>query len=193
MIRPLIRQEKKRSSLLDDELTLALQWWLEVLQLGVTQKRTWEREQKRPVHLFCDARSTPPRVAAVLVRCALFVLLRVCRRAFDMLRFFLIDRDGRFKYCDLEPPAEVMGSFKIRGDNQIMSLEILSIALGAWTSWLLCMCFRCVCIVACQDCRASQKKSPGETSSSGQTTQEQSRPPEKVGTAIGHSARHANT
>ena len=87
MIRPLIRQEKKRSSLLDDELILALQWWLEVLQLGITQKRTWEKERKRPVHLFCDARSTPPRVAAVLVRCALFVLLRVCRRAFDMLRF----------------------------------------------------------------------------------------------------------
>jgi hypothetical protein len=31
----------------------------------------------------------------------------------------------------MEPPAEVMGSFKLRGDNQIMSLEILSIALGA--------------------------------------------------------------
>ena len=79
MIRPLIRQEKKRSSLLDDELTLALQWWLEVLQLGLTQKRTWEKELKRPVHLFCDARSTPPRVAAVLVRCVLFAPLRVCR------------------------------------------------------------------------------------------------------------------
>ena len=75
MIRPLVRQEQKRSSLLDDELTLALQWWLEVLQLGLTQKRTWAEEVKRPVHLFCDARSTPPRVAAVLVRCAVFVLL----------------------------------------------------------------------------------------------------------------------
>jgi hypothetical protein len=30
----------------------------------------------------------------------------------------------------MEPPAHVMKSFMVRGDNQIMSLEILSIALG---------------------------------------------------------------
>jgi len=113
------------------------------------------------VRPICVASSVPTRVRHVSV--------------------FLIDRDGQFKYCDLEPPAEVMGSFKIRGDNQIMSLEILSIALGAWTAWLLCVCSRNVCIVACQDCRASQRKSLGETSLSGQTTQEQNRPPEKVG------------
>ena len=81
------------------------------------------------VRPICAASSVPTRVRHVSV--------------------FLLDRDGRFKYCDLEPPAEVMGSFKIRGDNQIMSLEILSIALGAWAAWLLCVCFRCVCIAAC--------------------------------------------
>ena len=81
------------------------------------------------VRPICVASSVPTRVRHVPV--------------------FLIDRDGRFKYCDLEPPAEVMGSFKIRGDNQIMSLEILSIALGAWTTWLLCVCFHSVCTVAC--------------------------------------------
>ena len=36
----------------------------------------------------------------------------------------------RVYYSDMEPSAEVMGSFIARGDNQIMSLELLSIAFG---------------------------------------------------------------
>ena len=39
-------------------------------------------------------------------------------------------RDDRVFFCDMEPPAELMRSFQKRGDGQIMSLEILSIALG---------------------------------------------------------------
>ena len=39
-------------------------------------------------------------------------------------------RDGCISFCDMEPPAQLMDSFMVRGDNQIMSLEILSIALG---------------------------------------------------------------
>ena len=38
--------------------------------------------------------------------------------------------DGAIKFADMEPAAEVLKAFKPRGDNQIMSLEILSIALG---------------------------------------------------------------
>ena len=34
-------------------------------------------------------------------------------------------------YCDMEPSSEILKHFKSRGDNQIMSLEILSIALGS--------------------------------------------------------------
>jgi len=56
--------------------------------------------------MFCDARSTPPRVAAVL-----FV-------------------NGRIFWADMEPDESTLKAFRPRGDNHIMSLEILSIALG---------------------------------------------------------------
>ena len=42
-------------------------------------------------------------------------------------------RDRRFAYCDTEPPDVILNSFMKRGDNQITSLEILSIALGIST------------------------------------------------------------
>jgi len=61
---------------------------------------------QKPLQLLCDARSTPPRVAAVLVV------------------------DGRIEYADFEPSKEVMSQFTRRGDNQIASLELLSIAFG---------------------------------------------------------------
>ena len=68
MIRPIIAQEHKRTSAVDDQLKLALHWWLEVLQRGIKHMRPWVERDEKPVHMFCDARSTPPRVAAVLVR-----------------------------------------------------------------------------------------------------------------------------
>ena len=39
-------------------------------------------------------------------------------------------RDGKFFYSDAEPPQVIMQSFRRRSDNQIMCLEILSIAFG---------------------------------------------------------------
>jgi hypothetical protein len=51
---------------------------------------------------------------------------------------FVFARDGRTSYCDMEPPAELMESFMVRGDNQIMSLEILSIALGVMYDVAMC-------------------------------------------------------
>ena len=88
------------------ELKLALRWWLQVLKLGIVEMRPWKENKQMPVHIFCDARSTPPRIAAVMIK------------------------DGRTSFCDMAPSDELMNSFKRRGDNQIMSLEILSIALG---------------------------------------------------------------
>ena len=38
--------------------------------------------------------------------------------------------NGEMRYADMEPGPEVLAQFKKRGDNQIASLEILSIALG---------------------------------------------------------------
>lgn len=40
-------------------------------------------------------------------------------------------RDRSWAYSDMEPPTAVMASFKMRRDNQICSLEILSIAFGS--------------------------------------------------------------
>lgn len=84
MIRPIINQEHSRSSHINDELQLSLNWWLEVLNVGIAQFRPWTASSEKPVHMFCDARSTPPRVAAVLYRyeisfgvCTAFVL-HVC-------------------------------------------------------------------------------------------------------------------
>ena len=45
---------------------MALKWWLAVLNLQIMEQRPWEAKGDKPLHLFCDARSTPPRVAAVL-------------------------------------------------------------------------------------------------------------------------------
>ena len=47
--------------------------------------------------------------------------------------FTLLLRDRSFAYCDTEPPDVILNAFMRRGDNQITSLEILSIALGIST------------------------------------------------------------
>ena len=59
------------------------------------------------VQLLCDARSTPPRIAAVCIV------------------------DG-IQYADMEPTAEVLKQFQQRGDNQIASLELLAVAFGEY-------------------------------------------------------------
>ncbi len=89
------------------ELRLALEWWLQALQLQVTETRLWRQPRQKKGVMLCDARSVPPRVAAVL----------------------FIDRK-RF-YSDWQPDEEVMQSFRRRNDNQIMALELLSVAFGS--------------------------------------------------------------
>ena len=42
-------------------------------------------------------------------------------------------RDKEAYTCDMEPPEDILNSWKARKDNQIMGLEILSIALGFCT------------------------------------------------------------
>ena len=48
-----------------------------------------------------------------------------------MLASSLCCRDGETLFCDMPVPEQVIESFRSRKDNQIMGLEILSIALGA--------------------------------------------------------------
>ena len=109
MLRPIIRQIDSRDGRIGRQLRLALEWWLEVLQLRLVQKRSWRGSVAKPVHLFCDARSTPPRLAAVLFK------------------------DGDILYCDDAPSDELLASFFSSGDKHIMSLELASIALGIST------------------------------------------------------------
>ena len=109
MLRPIIRQIVSKDGRICLQLRLALEWWLEVLQLRLVQQRSWRGSVAKPVHLFCDARSTPPRLAAVL-----FI-------------------DGGIFYCDDAPSAELLASFFGSGDRHIMSLELASIALGIST------------------------------------------------------------
>ena len=74
----------------------------------------WRQEEKQWLHLYADARGEPPRIAAVL-----FV-------------------DGLTYFCDMAPKSEILQNFRRRSDNQIMGLELLSIALGlsSFEPWL---------------------------------------------------------
>ena len=90
-------------------LRTALHWWREVLSLELVETRPWKAPRTKPLLLFADARGNPPRLAAVLVG------------------------RGEILYTDLEPAAEVVNFFQKRSDNQIMSLELLSLALGMST------------------------------------------------------------
>ena len=80
-----------------------------MLELDIVEERSWYAPELPPVHLYVDARSTPPRCAAVL-----FI-------------------NGKTLYCDGEPHADIMRWFQSRADGQITSLEILAIAVGMST------------------------------------------------------------
>ena len=109
MLLPIIWQIGSITGKISLSLRLALEWWLEVFQLQLVQKREWLGVVPKPIHMFCDARSTPPRLAAVLYI------------------------DGDILFCDAPPSDELMGSFFRSGDKHIMSLELASIALGIST------------------------------------------------------------
>ena len=67
MLRPLFRQQYGRKSHVNKSLELALKWWAEVLFVGIKETKVWRSLDLPPVRLYADARSTPPRLAAVLV------------------------------------------------------------------------------------------------------------------------------
>ena len=90
-------------------LKTALKWWCAILTWDLAEERTWEQSERAPVHLFVDARGQPPRCAAVL-----FV-------------------DGACLYTDGEPAQQFLEQLGKREDNQIMSLEIMAVAVGLST------------------------------------------------------------
>ena len=109
MLRPIYDQKSKYNGDMDNNLDRSLEWWIEVLSLRLAELREWDAVQENPVHLFCDASSTPPHLGAVL---------------FD---------GSECKWTHMAPPAEVLAQFRPRMDNQIMGLELLAISLGMCT------------------------------------------------------------
>ena len=95
--------------MIGQELHVALAWWFEVLQLEISEVHLWTPPPSAPVHLYVDARSTPPRCSAVLFA------------------------DGLCHFTDGEPSERLMAQFKERADGQITSLEMLAMAVGLST------------------------------------------------------------
>ena len=93
----------------ESNLAVALRWWREVLSLHIVESRAWKAAEGPLVHLFADARGSPPRLAAVLLI------------------------DGDMRYTDLVPDKALLECFAQRRDAQIMGLEILAIVLGLCT------------------------------------------------------------
>ena len=77
--------------------------------LAFCEARDWAAPEHAPAHLWVDARSTPPRCAAVLVL------------------------DGAIYFTDGKPSQSVCQRLLQRQDNQIMALEILAISTGLST------------------------------------------------------------
>ena len=114
LIYPLYRQQRCRSGRLSKSLRMCLQWWLEVLQLELTQETLWHNKADSVVQLFCDARGFPARLAAIIII------------------------DDKSFYTDYAPTPELMHIFRKRSDNQIMGTELLSVALGLCTFRNMC-------------------------------------------------------
>ena len=106
MLRPLYFHSKVWSAKWSEHLELALRWWQEVLHLELQQVWSWYDIPWSWGHLYCDARGDPAQIAAVLFM------------------------DGERFFCDMRVPDSILIFFPARKDNQILGLEMLSIALG---------------------------------------------------------------
>jgi hypothetical protein len=86
----------------------ALIWWREYLRLPLKMTHYYGRAPEC-VHIFTDARSTPPRIAATMLL------------------------EGKLYYSDAEPSTEVVKQLLNRKDQQIMALEMLAAFFGIAT------------------------------------------------------------
>ena len=125
MLRPLFAHKSKTHNRcsLGASAQLGMQWWLRVLKGGLCQKRSLVN-RSAVVDLFCDAASSPPRVAAILVY------------------------DGQFLHTDWDVPAAILSMFQRRSDRQIMGLELLAILLGTFPPCFL-FCMIAFCLLGC--------------------------------------------
>ena len=113
LLRPLYGKRRFKKWTL--QIESSLRWWHEVLTLQIQQRRLWVLPVERTVQVFCDARSTPPRLAAVVYA-----------------------PDGQSYYTDMEPPQVLLDFFEDRRDAQICGLELCAIALALSTFGEFC-------------------------------------------------------
>ena len=123
------------------------------------EERKFAKADLAAGHLFSDARSTPPRIAAVLF---LYAFKHVARRQVARV---VSRRDGKSYYCDMEPPGHLLRSFRPRNGDQIMCLEMLSIALGkfagcvVWGMRARVLCGQCRIVHLCKPYQRAQHSS----------------------------------
>ncbi len=109
MLRPLFDQKSRRDGCIDPELRRALEWWLRVLRADLAELRPWSMPSTRPVHLFCDASGKGRHLGAVLFH------------------------DGEVYWSHMQAPKHVLKYFAVRGDRQIMGLELLAVSFALST------------------------------------------------------------
>ena len=98
MIKAIFAQHTTHNGHVGPRLLSALKWWKEVIAHDVCELREWCRPCDPPCHLFVDAASSPPRLAAVLVK------------------------GGEVLYTDCSPSNALMAQLAERRDKQITSL-----------------------------------------------------------------------
>ena len=109
MLKAIYAQKCSQRGYVGDRLLVALEWWLNVLSLKISETRKWRASTDPVARLFVDAASTPARIAAVLC----------C--------------NGEISYTDCAPSSSLVGQLSWRRDKQIMSLEIIAIMLALST------------------------------------------------------------
>ena len=126
-------------------MQMALKWWIRVLCLSL-----WSVCLQGGGHLECVCGACCQSVAQVGTeynqpclsllrrtehatqsgRGAFQVGYAVFMCSWSVICFVRCGSDGQRAFCDTKPPDSVLGFFNQRGDNQIMSLELLAIAYG---------------------------------------------------------------
>lgn len=128
---PIFAQQRSKSSSITagSALQTSLVWWLKALAEKVCEQRLWNMERKELLHMFVDARSTPPRVAAVLFKNGKALAYSDVHPP-AQVRVSIAPPCGAHCLCNRSCVLQLMESFTPRGDGQIMSLELAAIAFG---------------------------------------------------------------
>ena len=125
LLRPVFDQQTRHDGAVSAHLARALRWWAQVLRLRLSERVDWCEPASAPVHMFCDASSSPPYLGVVMF----------C--------------DGEWQWTHSPVPCDLLNCFLRRRDAQIMGLELLAISLGLST-FASVLAGRCV-IVHCDN------------------------------------------